>query len=136
MEHPKEFFRSLRVEFHADGRRRGSNDAKAYIVAETLKPGTTVKSVAGKFGVGANHLSEWRRLAKDGKLVLPAPDPYETVASVVVCDAGPAGQPAMPLPAPHENKVEILFRGVTIRLDADTTALRIAEIASAVGIVE
>lgn len=138
MEHPKEFLRSLGVEFLDNGRRRWSHDAKAYIVAETLKPGATVNAVAGKFGVGANHLSEWRRLAKDGKLVLPAPDPDEHVefAPVVICDAGPAVQPPMPLPAPEEDKVEILFRGVSIRLGADTAAPRIAEIARAVGVVE
>lgn len=138
MEHPKEFLGSLGVEFLDNGRRRWSHDAKAYIVAETLKPGATVKGVADRFGVGANHVSEWRRLAKDGKLVLPAPDSDEHVefAPVVICDAGPAVPPPMPLPEPQEDKVEILFRGVAIRLGADTAAPRVAEIARAVGIVE
>ena len=110
MEPLTEFLRSLGVEFCADGRRRWSHDAKAYIVAETLKPGATVKAVAGKFGVNANRLSEWRGLAKNGKLVLPAPDPDDHVefAPVVLCDAVPAIGPAALLPAPEPEKVESL----------------------------
>ena len=68
MEPLTEFLRSLGVEFCADGRRRWSHDAKAYIVAETLKPGATVKAVAGKFGVNANRLSECAVWQKMGSL--------------------------------------------------------------------
>ena len=67
MEPLTEFLRSLGVEICADGRRRWSHDAKAYIVAETLKPGATVKAVAGKFGVNANRLSEWRGMIDPGR---------------------------------------------------------------------
>ena len=42
----------------------------------------------------------------------------------------------MPLPAPQEVKVEIIFRSAAIRLGADTAALRIAEFARAVEVVE
>ena len=134
MEHPEEFLRSLGVEFLADGRRRWSHDAKAYLVAATLKPCATVNAVADKFGVGASHLSDWRRLAKDGKLVLPAPDRDEHVefASVVLCDSAPAISP----PVLEPEKVEIVFRSVSIKLGGDTAASRIAEIARAVGAVE
>ncbi|MXZ00088.1 transposase [Candidatus Poribacteria bacterium] len=140
MEMMTDFLRSLGVEYQADGRRRWSHDAKAYIVGETLKPGATVKSVAGKFGINANRLSEWRGLAKDGKLVLPAPDPDEHVefAPVVLCDGGEvvSVQPQVPPPSPPAEKVEIVFRGVSIKLSGDTAAPRIAEIARAVGVVE
>ncbi|WP_419737609.1 IS66-like element accessory protein TnpA [Ruegeria sp.] len=134
-----EFLRSLGVEYQVDGRRRWSHDAKAYIVAETLKPGATVKAVAGKFGVNANRLSEWRCLAKDGKLVLPAPEPDEHVefAPVVLCDGDEASvQPQVRPPSSPAEKVEIVFRGVSINLGTDTSAQRIAEIARAVGVVE
>lgn len=43
MEHPKEFLRSSGVEVRSDGRRIWPKQAKAYVVAETLKPGATVK---------------------------------------------------------------------------------------------
>ena len=136
MENLEEFLRSLGVEFQAGGRRRWSKAAKAYIVAETLKPGATVKAVARTFGVHANRLSEWRRLALDGKLVLPAPEDDEAVAfaPLVLCDDLPPAVPAVPSPPPE--KVEIVFRGVSIRLDSQTAAPRIAEIARAVGVVE
>lgn len=60
------------------GRRRNRKwpDAvKARIVAETLRPGATVAAVAKRYGVKANHLSGWRTLARQRKLVLPAPEP-------------------------------------------------------------
>ena len=139
MQDPKEFLRSLGVEVRSDGRRIWPKKAKAYIVAETLKPGATVKAVADEFGVCANHLSEWRGLAKNGKLVLPAPDPDDHVefAPVVFCGAGEASaQPQVSPPSPPAEKVEIVFRGVSIKLSGDTAAPRIAEVARAVGGLE
>ena len=46
----------------------------ARFVAETLRPGATVAAVARRHGVKANHLSAWRTLTRQGKLVLPAPE--------------------------------------------------------------
>ena len=109
--------------------RRRSDEEKALIVAETLEPGATVKSVAARHGLQANHLSAWRRLAGEGKLVLPAPeDPMEFAALMVRPSWATA--PA-PVPQAGAGAVEIMVGVVTIRLEPCATPQRIAAVARA-----
>jgi transposase len=134
-----EFLRGYGVEIRANGQKRWLDEVKAQIVAETLKPGVRVNAVAARYGLRANHLSEWRGRARDGKLVLPAMhDDDFCFAPLVLSDGAAARVPAGPeRPGPSETQplgtIEIAVGPVTIRLDGATTATRIAEIVRAIG---
>ncbi|MBY6058969.1 transposase [Leisingera daeponensis] len=126
------FFKSLGVEIYASGHRRWPDEAKAPAVADTLEPGATVNGVAARDGVLANQLSAWRRLAKQGKLLLPAAELDEPVfAPLVVCDV-PEVQPKPDIAASAE-VIRIVSGEVRIELAPGTPAARIAGIVHALG---
>ena len=107
------------------GRRRRPEELKARIVAETLEAGATAAGVAQRDDLNPNQLSDWRRPARDGRLVLPAADADVAFAPLVVraegsCDPGPVGE-----------RLNVVLDKVTVRLDAATPAGRIVEIVSA-----
>lgn len=105
--------------------RKWPDEAKARIVAETLVPGATVNEVAARHGLKANHLSSWRTLARQGRLVLPAPEEEMQFAGLVVSDLEPSG-PTVETAGP-----EIIMGPVMIRLEAGASAERIAAVARA-----
>ena len=134
-----EFLRDYGVDIRANGQKRWPDEVKAQIVAESLKPGVTVNAVAARYGLRANHLSEWRGRARDGKLVLPAMEDDGFCFASLVLSEGNA--PSLPVRSGQLGKseaqplgsIEIAVGQVTIRLDGATTAARIAEIVRAIG---
>ena len=88
------FLRSLGVEIMHRISGAVAAEVKAQVVAESLRTGATVNAVAARYGIQPNQLSAWRRMAKDGKLVLPADVRDEAVFEpLVVYDAEtPASQ--------------------------------------------
>ena len=107
------------------GRRVWPADLKARIVAETLEEGATVREVARGYGVHETQLSCWRRMAREGRLVLPASDTAPSFAAVVVREE------ERPDRLPAGARMEVVQGQVTVRLDAATPAVRLAEIVSA-----
>lgn len=100
---------------------------KARIVAETLIEGETVKAVAKRYELIPSTVSDWRRLARQGKLVLPNLDGMDFVPVEI---EAPAPE-AQPLAATSSGTIDVIKGDVTVRLDAAATATRIAEIARA-----
>ena len=131
MDTPSEFLTKFGVVVGPRGQRHWPDALKAQIVAETLEPGATVRDVAARYDLRPNHLSAWRRMARDGQLVLPALPGAET-------DCGPAFAPMVIeglTERAHEAgggaTLDIIRGEVVIRLDAGTSADRIAEIVAA-----
>ena len=116
-----------RVPRRADGKRNWPSELKARIVAETLIEGETVNAGAKRYELIPSTVSDWRRMARQGKLVLPNLDgmdfvPVEIEAPAPVVD---------PLLAASTSAIDVIQSDVTVRLDAATPAARIAEIARA-----
>lgn len=116
-----------RVPRRADGKRDWPPELKARIVAETLIEGETVNAVAKRYELLPSTVSDWRRMARQGKLVLPNLEgmdfvPVEIEAPVPL---------ALPPSATPSSTLDVIKGDVTVRLDATTPATRIAEIARA-----
>lgn len=116
-----------RVPRRTDGKRNWPAELKARIVAETLIEGETVNAVAKRYELIPSTVSDWRRMARQGKLVLPNLDGMDFVPVEIETPA-PLAQP---LPAASASTIDVIRGDITVRLDAATPAARVAEIARA-----
>lgn len=96
-------------------------------MTEALIEGKTVNAVAKRYASIPSTVSDWRRMAQQGKLVLPNLDgmdfvPVEIEASV------PVAQPSLVI---SSGTITLIKGDVTVRLDTATPGARIAEIVRA-----
>lgn len=112
----------------SDGKRDWPLELKAQIVAETMIEGETVNAVAKRHELIPSTVSDWRRMARQGKLVLPNLDGMDFVPVQIEEASAPVAEP---LVATHSSTLDVIKGNITVRLDGATSAGRIAEIVAA-----
>lgn len=101
-----------RIEILTDGGapRRWPESTKAKIVAESLEPGVVVTELARRYGARASQIHLWRKDAREGRLVLPAP---------------PAAFAEVMIAPPLSERTQREARAASIEIDASTIAIRV-----------
>jgi len=120
-----------RIELLTGGqeRRRWRDDVKACIVMESLAPGVVVTQLAQRHGCRAQQIHDWRRLARTGRLVLPAPVESAAPAFVPLLPDHSSIAPAAPTDA--EVSIEVEIAGAKVRIGGRPGAEALAEVFSA-----
>ena len=104
-------FRRVEVITGVGRRRRWTDEKKAWIVAESLDPATTVSAVARRYGLHASQLFVWRH-----QLAAPAVREAPAFVPVVVAEDGAAA------PAEMAGRIEIALGPAVVRVGADIDA--------------
>ena len=115
--------RPVEVLTMVERRRRWSREDKGRIVAASFAPGANVSEVARRHDISPQHLFQWRRAAKAGRLVLPLDD--DAMFAPVVLDRQAEGR------AHSGGEVEVEVAGAVIRVGAQTDLRLVAAIARA-----
>ena len=107
-------------------RRRWSLSDKQQIVAETLKPGASVSTIAQRYGMHPSQLFAWRKAARDGRLVA---DSSIEFAPIVVASEPlePAALSAPAASAPGRMEI-VLGNGRQVIVDASVNAAALARV--------
>src|SRR4051794_11381629 len=103
-------FRRIEVITGIGRRRRWTDEEKAWIVAESLDPASTVSAVARRYGLHPSQLFVWRQR-------LPGPAARGPPAFVRVGVAGDARAPAG-----RAGRIEIALGPAVVRVGADVDA--------------
>jgi transposase len=99
----------------APGRRRWPDEMKARIVLESLAPGAVVTHVAQRHGCRPQQIHDWRRLARMGRLALPAPIDGEPAPAFVPILLDAESEPGLPA-ASAAFDLEVEIAGATVRV--------------------
>src|SRR5690348_12196820 len=103
-------FRRLEMITGVGRRRRWTDEEKAWIVAESLDPASTVSAVARRYGLHPSQLFVWRQ-----RLAAPAVGEAPAFVPVVVAEDDPA-------PGGTAGRIEIALESVVVRVGADVDA--------------
>ncbi len=104
-------FRRVEVITGVGRRRRWTDEEKAWIVAESLDPATTISAVARRYGLHASQLFVWRQ-----QLAAPAARAAPAFVPVVVAEGGAATPPEM------AGRMAIALGPVVVCVGADVDA--------------
>ena len=109
-------------------RRRWSDQDKGRIVAEAVIPGAVIADVARRHDITPQHLSNWIRMAKDGRFVLPAEEvsSFVPVVSVALAETNKAAQERRP------GCIEIVIGAVQVRVPSGANTRDVEAILRAV----
>jgi transposase len=113
-------FRRLEVITGVGRRRRWTDEEKAWIVAESLDPASTVSAVARRYGLHPSQLFVWRQ-----QLAASAMGEAPGFVPVVVAEDEPA-------PAGTAGRIEIALGPAVVRVGADVDAAALRRVLEAV----
>lgn len=115
-------------------RRHYSSEEKAALVAASLEPGASVSELARRRGMHPQVLFTWRRLAREGKLALPA-EALPMFAAVVAADDAPpisqAASCAAPVAGVGGDEVIVELGALRLRIGPDVAPARVAALVAA-----
>jgi len=109
-------FRRVEVITGVGRRRRWTDEEKAWIVAESLDPATSVSAVARRYGLHASQLFVWRQ-----QLAAPAAREAPGFVPVVVAEDDPAM-------AGMAGRIEIALGPAVVRVGADVDAVALRRV--------
>ena len=113
-------FRRIEVITGVGRRRRWTEEEKAWIVAESLDPASTVSAVARRYGLHPSQLFVWRQ-----RLAAPVACEGPGFVPVVVAEDEPA-------PAGAAGRIEIALGPAVVRVGADVDAAALRRVLEAV----
>jgi transposase len=114
-------FRRIEVITGVGRRRRWTDEEKAWIVAESLDPASTVSAVARRYGLHPSQLFVWRQ-----RLAAPVTREAPAFVPVVVAEDAAATSPEL------AGRIEIALGPAVVRVGADVDAAALRRVLEAV----